>query len=152
MRQVEWREWWLWGFAVLVTLVLTFGILSLTFPGFHLPTDNLYALSLKEWVRALAALVLLFDLYTVYQHFQLQKIRRELAERDQIFQLITENAADMIAVVDNDGHRLYSSPAYEKVLGYRKEELAETSSAEQIHPDDRARVLEAASKARLTVS
>src|SRR3954447_5317769 len=152
MRQVEWREWWLWGFAVLVTLVLTFGILSLTFPGFHLPTDNLYALSLKEWVRALAALVLLFDLYTVYQHFQLQKIRRELAERDQIFQLITENAADMIAVVDNEGQRLYSSPAYEKVLGYRKEELAETPSVEQIHPDDRARVVEAASKARLTGS
>lgn len=24
--QIEWREWWLWGLAVLVTLVLTFGI------------------------------------------------------------------------------------------------------------------------------
>jgi hypothetical protein len=23
LRQVEWREWWLWGFAVAVTLVLT---------------------------------------------------------------------------------------------------------------------------------
>ena len=40
MRQVEGREWWLWGSAVAVTLVLTFGILSLTFPGFHLPTDT----------------------------------------------------------------------------------------------------------------
>jgi hypothetical protein len=30
MRQIEGREWWLWGFAVSVTLVLTFGILSLT--------------------------------------------------------------------------------------------------------------------------
>ena len=151
MRQVEGREWWLWGFAVIVTLVLTFGILSLTFPDFHLlPNDHLYALSLKEWVRGLAALVLLFDLYTVYQHLQLQRIRRQLAERDQIFQLITENAADMIAVVDNGGRRLYSSPAYEKVLGYSNEELAETSSLEQIHPDDRARVLEAAGKARLT--
>ena len=30
VRQVEDREWWLWGFAVAVTLVLTFGILSLT--------------------------------------------------------------------------------------------------------------------------
>ena len=33
MRQVEAREWWLWGFAVTVTLVLTAGIVSLTFPG-----------------------------------------------------------------------------------------------------------------------
>ena len=67
MHQVEGREWWLWGFAVAVTLVLTFGILSLTFPGFHLPVNGAYALNLKEWVRGLAALVLVFDIYTVYQ-------------------------------------------------------------------------------------
>ena len=34
MRQVEAREWWLWGFAVTVTLVLTAGIVSLTSPAF----------------------------------------------------------------------------------------------------------------------
>jgi PAS domain S-box-containing protein len=150
IRQVEGREWWLWGFAVAVTLVLTLGIVSLTFPGLHIPTTNDYSLALKEWVRALAALVLLFDIYTVYQHLQLQRTRRQLAERDRLFQLISENAADMIAVVDRDGHRLYNSPAYQKVLGYCEDELSATSSAEQIHPDDRARVFEAAQKARLT--
>ena len=150
MRQVEGREWWLWGFAVAVTLVLTFGILSLTFPGFHLPVEGPYALTLKEWVRGLAALVLVFDIYTVYQHLQLQRMRRQLAERDRLFELISENAADMIAVIDKTGHRLYNSPAYEKILGYSQDELIATSPAEQIHPDDRARVLEAAEKARLT--
>ena len=150
MRQVEGREWWLWGSAVAVTLVLTFGILSLTFPGFHLPVDSAYSLNLKEWVRGLAALVLLFDIYTVYQQRELQRIRRRLAEREHLFQLITENAADMIAVIDRNGQRLYNSPAYQKVLGYAPEELAATSSMEQIHPDDRARVLEAAEKARTT--
>src|SRR5580704_2371332 len=80
LRQVEGREWWLWGSAVAVTLVLTFGILSLTFPGFHLPTDGVYSLNLKEWVRGLAALVLLFDIYTVYQQRELQRIRRQLGE------------------------------------------------------------------------
>jgi PAS domain S-box-containing protein len=147
---VEGREWWLWGFAVAVTLVLTFGILSLTFPGFHLPKDDIYSLSLKEWVRGLAALVLLFDIYTVYQNLQLQRIRRRLAEKERLFQLITENAADMIAVVDRQGGRLYNSPAYEKMLGYGAGELAATSSIEQIHPDDRARVREAGEKANLT--
>jgi len=150
MRQVEGREWWLWGFAVIVTLVLTFGILSLTFPGFHLPTDGIYALSLKEWVRGLVALVLLFDIYTVYQHMLLQRVRRQLAENNRLFQLISENAADMIAVVDTDGHRLYNSPSYQRILGYSPEELAATPATHQIHPDDRARVLEAAEKARLT--
>ena len=84
IRQVEGKEWWLWGSAVVVTLVLTLGILSLTFPGFHLPTDGAYSLNLKEWVRGLAALVLLFDIYTVYQQRQLQRIRRKLAEREPL--------------------------------------------------------------------
>ena len=149
-RQVEGREWWLWGSAVAVTLVLTAGILSLTFPGFHLPTDGAYSLNLKEWVRGLAALVLLFDIYTVYQQRELQRIRRQLGERERLFQLITENAADMIAVIDCDGQRLYNSPAYQTILGYGPEELAATSSMDQIHPEDRARVLEAAEKARNT--
>jgi PAS domain S-box-containing protein len=150
LRQVEGREWWLWGSAVAVTLVLTFCILSLTLPGFQGPIDNTYSLNLKEWVRGLAALVLLFDIYTIYQQRQLQRIRRQLAEREQLFQLITENAADMIAVIDRNGQRLYNSPAYHKILGYGPEELAATSSMDQIHPDDRARVLEASVKARNT--
>ena len=150
MRQVEGREWWLWGFAVTVTLVLTAGIVSLSFPSPHPRADGAYWFDLKEWVRALACLVLLFDIYTVYQHLQLQRIRRQLAERDQLFELITENAADMIAVIDCDGHRLYNSPAYQNILGYSPEELKSTSSLEQIHSEDRQRVLEATEKARLT--
>ena len=149
LRQVEAREWWLWGFAVTVTLVLTAGIVSLTFSGTHL-LQNAEWLDLKEWVRGLACLVLLFDVYTVYQQGQLQRIRRELTQRNQLFEVITENAADMIAVIDAAGNRLYNSPAYQKVLGYSSEELKATSAIDQIHPEDRQRVLEAAEKARLT--
>jgi PAS domain S-box-containing protein len=148
--QIEGREWWLWGLAVVVTVVLTFGIVSLTFFQLHPQVEGTYWTDLKEWVRGLACVVLLFDIYTLYQHLQLQRIRRELAERDQLFQLITENAADMIAVVDSTGRRIYNSPAYEHVLGYSAEDLQSTSSIEQVHPDDRARVLEAARKARAT--
>jgi len=149
MQQVETREWWLWGFAVTVTLVLTVGIVSLTFPGNHFLRNSDW-LDLREWVRGLACLVLMFDIYTVYQQLQLQRIRRELTERNQLFEVITENAADMIAVVDGTGNRLYNSPAYQKVLGYSSEELKLTSSVEQIHPEDQPRVLEAAEKAKVT--
>src|SRR6195256_6090242 len=150
MHRIEGREWWLWGFAVAVTLALTLGIISFTFPWFNADTDVSYWFDLREWVRGLAALVLLFDFYAIYQHMQLHRIRRQLAERDQLFQLISENAADMIALVDGDGRRLYNSPAYLKVLGYSPEDLNATSSIEQIHPDDRPRVLKAAEKARLS--
>jgi len=149
MRQVEASEWWLWGFAVTVTLVLTAGIVALTYPGYHL-LQNSEWLDLKEWVRGLACLVLLFDVYTVYQQLQLQRIRRELTQRNQLFEVITENAADMIAVIDGAGNRLYNSPAYQKVLGYSSEELQLTSSVDQIHHEDQQRVLAAAEKARLT--
>jgi PAS domain S-box-containing protein len=147
-RRIEWREWWLLGLSVAVTLALTLGIVSFTFPWLHHDADALDWFSLREWVRGLAALVLLFDFYSIYQQVQLHRTRRELAERDELFQLISENAADMIALVDSSGHRLYNSPAYQKVLGYSPEDLKSTSSIDQIHPDDRARVVQAAEKAR----
>jgi PAS domain S-box-containing protein len=149
-RQLEGRAWWLLGFAVTVTLALTAGIVFLSFYGNHPEDASSYWADPKEWVRGLAAFVILFDIYTIYQHLQLQRVRRRLAERDQLFQLITENAADMIAVVDNDGNRLYNSPAYTRVLGYLPEELNSGSSFDQIHPSDRDRVEQAARKARTT--
>ena len=147
LRYLEGREWWLWGFAMLVTVVLTIGIASLAFHGGEVRTNVIDSRSLREWVRGLAALVLLFDIYTLYQHLQLQRLRRRLSEREQLFHLITESAADMIAVVDRQGHRLYNSPSYEKVLGYTAQELGETSSLEQVHPDDRLLIKEAAQNA-----
>jgi PAS domain S-box-containing protein len=148
--KVERREWWLWAAAVMVTVMLTLCILSLTFPGLQVTRDVVDYFSLREWVRALVALVLLFDIYTIYQHWILEGIRRKFAERERIFHLITENAADMIAVVDNGGRRLYNSPAYQRVLGYTPEELSSTLSIEQVHPEDRPRVLAAAEKVRRT--
>ncbi len=82
-RQIERREWWLWGLAVMVTLFLTAGIALLAFGGQHPENNPAYWNDLREWVRGLAALVLLFDIYTMYQHLQLERVRRQLAERDE---------------------------------------------------------------------
>jgi PAS domain S-box-containing protein len=101
-------------------------------------------------MRGLVGLVFLFDLYTIYQHLLIHRIRRELVEREELFHLISENAADMIAIVDMEGKRLYNSLSYHRVLGYSPEELQASSSFEQIHPDDRERVKKAAADARST--
>ncbi len=82
------------------------------------------------------------------EEMRLYLARREWAKKEEIFQVVTENAADMIALVDVKGRRLYNSPSYKRVLGYSPAELSETSSFEQVHPDDRMRVLEAAREAR----
>jgi diguanylate cyclase (GGDEF)-like protein/PAS domain S-box-containing protein len=71
-------------------------------------------------------------------------------KRDELFRIVTENAADMIALVDVKGRRLYNSPSYKRILGYSAAELGETSAFEQIHPDDRFKVLDAAREARST--
>ena len=148
MRRIERREWVLWGFAILVTLLLTGGIVSFIFPLLHQEISAFDSLHLGLAVRGLVGLVLLFDIYTIYQQLQIYRIRRELVKREELFRLITENAGDMIAVVDVHGNRLYNSPSYERLLGYTPEELQTTSAFEQIHPDDRPLVEEAAREAR----
>jgi diguanylate cyclase (GGDEF)-like protein/PAS domain S-box-containing protein len=95
------------------------------------------------WIP-LAALIVL----VIYQQFRIYKIHRESRKNEELFQIVTENAADMIALVDVKGRRLYNSPAYKRILGYSAAELGETSAFEQIHPDDRFKVLDAAREAR----
>jgi diguanylate cyclase (GGDEF)-like protein/PAS domain S-box-containing protein len=86
----------------------------------------------------------------IYQQWRMFHMGQHAAKREELFRIITENAADMIALVDMKGHRLYNSPAYKRFLGYSPAELSETSAFEQIHPDDRFRVLDAAREARST--
>ena len=95
------------------------------------------------WI-ALGVLMML----VLYQQIRMFGIERESKHREELFKIVTENAADMIALVDVKGNRLYNSPAYKRILGYSAAELGETSSFEQIHPDDRFKVLEAAREAR----
>ncbi len=145
MHQAERRQWWLWFSVISITLLLTVGMLSFTFPFlFFGQRDVIYELNLRQTVRGLLALVLLFDCYAFFQQWQLNRIRRQLVESQELFHLITEHADDLIAVVDVHGHRVYNSPSYEKCLGYTPNELRNTTAAEQIHPDDVELVMAAA--------
>ena len=149
-RRIERREWWLWAAAAIVTLLLTIGLASFLLPNTHSHKD-FYSLNvLPQAIRGLIGLVFLFDLYTVYQHLLIYRIRRQLVEREELFHLISENAADMIAVVDMEGRRIYNSLSHQKALGYSPEELQTFSPFEQIHPDDHDRVKKAAEDARLS--
>src|ERR1700686_5457196 len=81
IHQIEGREWWLWAFAVIVTIALTAGLGFLTFFDQESGINSQYWTDLKDWERGLAALGLMFDIYTTYQHRQLQRVRRDLADR-----------------------------------------------------------------------
>lgn len=67
-----------------------------------------------------------------------ERKRAEEALRAQkdFFHLIAENLSDFIAVLDTEGRRLYNSPSYEQFFG-AAEDLRNTDSFAEIHPDDR---------------
>jgi len=145
MRRIEGREWWLWdsrcGHSGLDPgdrfVHFSWFNTTRTFPT-GLISGNGYA-GWRLWYY--------FSTFTRFiSTWQLHRIRRQLAERDQLFQLISENAADMIALVDGDGAGCTTAPL-SKGSGF-SEDLNATSSIEQIHPDDRPRVLKAAEKKR----
>jgi two-component system cell cycle sensor histidine kinase/response regulator CckA len=139
--QVDRRQWWLWASTIVVTLLLTAGVASFSY--LFEESDPNFSFYLRQSVRGLVALVFLFDIYTIYQQLQIQRIRRQLSEREELYRLISENAEDLIAVVDSEGKQLYNSPGYKKVFGYAQEELQGASALDQIHPDDHERILEA---------
>ncbi|MFZ0234480.1 MAG: PAS domain S-box protein [Candidatus Acidiferrales bacterium] len=150
LRRIERREWQLWFVAIIVTLILLSGLMAFILPELGLHEDTFSFRLLPPIVQGLVSLVLIFDIYTIFQQLQIHRMRNRLVEREELFRLISENAADMIAVVDMEGHRLFNSDSYQKILGYSAEELKNSSSLDQIHPDDRYRVKAAAAEARRT--
>ena len=123
-----------------VARVISTFVLSAGLPGFALAI-----IATASWrILVPLALVLLAQQLWIYLS------GRRSAKREELFQIIPENAADMIALVNLRGRRLYNSPAYHKVLGYTSAELARTPVFEQIHPEDRSRVLETSRQARAT--
>ncbi len=66
-------------------------------------------------------------------------MKPDMKEQEEILRLIGENTADLIAVVDTNGNRIYNSNSYRGILG-DPESLCGTNSFMEIHPDDRERV------------
>jgi PAS domain S-box-containing protein len=71
-----------------------------------------------------------------------KRAEEELRRSEEQFRLIMENLADLVAVLDLDGRRLYNSPSYQGILG-DTDKLRGSSSFDQVHPEDRSRVREA---------
>lgn len=64
-----------------------------------------------------------------------------LRENEEIFQHITNHMSDFLAILDPQGRRLYNSASYTAVLG-SPENLRNTDSFAEIHPDDRERIMQ----------
>jgi diguanylate cyclase (GGDEF)-like protein/predicted Zn finger-like uncharacterized protein len=81
LRQIEKRDWWVWGYSIFVMLLLTFTIISLTLPALREGAETIFKIKMAEAVFGLIALVILFNIYTVYQQILIKRLRRQLAEK-----------------------------------------------------------------------
>jgi hypothetical protein len=99
LDQLERREWWRWSIAFLVMLVLTFGLFTLSMSVRDGLTWAEQA-QLNIGLRGLLALVLLFDIFVVYQQVLITRLRRDLATQ---LRVVTTLEALKQADSDADG-------------------------------------------------
>ncbi|HEU4454819.1 MAG TPA: PAS domain S-box protein, partial [Longimicrobium sp.] len=77
-----------------------------------------------------------------------RRAEEELRRSEERFRTLTENAHDIIVVVDGTtGRLLYQSPSMQRILGYAPQELEGRNSFELVHPEDVEGVLAAVREA-----
>lgn len=73
------------------------------------------------------------------QNRRLRSAREQMREGEQRYRLITENAGDLVGMVDRDGRWIYTSPSYTRLLA--PDDLAPGADAfRRLHEEDQFRV------------
>lgn len=67
------------------------------------------------------------------------QMTKDLRETEERFRLISENASDLITVINPQGRRIYVNPAFGKLLG-QAEALVGSDAFGEIHPEDKPHV------------
>lgn len=80
-RRIDKRDWWVRGYSILVILLLTFAVISLTLPALVSGAETFFKIKLTEAVFGLITLIVLFNIYTIYQEILIKRLRRQLVER-----------------------------------------------------------------------
>lgn len=73
---------------------------------------------------------------------ELRATRLTQARDQTLYQIVTDNASDVIVRLSRERKRLYISPSCREVLGYTQQELLNGGAFELVHPDDLPGVLE----------
>ncbi|WP_018127933.1 PAS domain S-box protein [Balneola vulgaris] len=89
--------------------------------GGFIPSDYILVRLLGEWVGA-----------TVKR----DRIQTELRQKNELYELISSNSADMICIHDVEGVYEFVSPSSKSILGYTPEELLGKNHYHLIHEED----------------
>ena len=126
MQRIGRRQWWLWSCGVLVTLLLTLCVGSFAFPGLLSIQEESYTFNLNLAVRGLIGLVLLFNIYTIYQQLQIHRIQFDLRKQIGAFDRLQDRT-----------EQVYKIAALDCLTGLYNRQSGEQRLAEEISRSQR---------------
>lgn len=77
LRRLDRRDWWRWAAASAIMLLTTTGVFVLSLPNLKRGWEEQQRLDLA--VLGLFGMVLLFDVFSVFQQLEINRVRRQLA-------------------------------------------------------------------------
>src|SRR5579863_9271315 len=92
LRRIEKRDWWVWANSILVMLLLTGALISFALPSLTQGATTILRIKVTEAIFGLVALVVLFNVYTIYQQVLIKRLRRQLAEKQHHSMILRELA------------------------------------------------------------
>src|SRR6202166_413994 len=92
LRRIEKRDWWIWANSIFVMLLLTGALISFILPSLAQGPTPLFRIKVTEAIFGLVALVVLFNVYTIYQQVLIKRLRRQLAEKQHHSMILRELA------------------------------------------------------------
>lgn len=81
LRRIEKKDWWIWANSIFVMLLLTGAIISFVLPSLAQGATTFLRIRFTEAVFGLVSMVVLFNIYTIYQQVLIKRLRRQLAEK-----------------------------------------------------------------------
>jgi diguanylate cyclase (GGDEF)-like protein len=92
LRKIEQKDWWVWANSMFVMLLLTAAIITFALPSLAQGATTFFRIRFTEAVFGLVALVVLFNVYTIYQQVLIKRLRRQLAEKQHHSMILRELA------------------------------------------------------------
>jgi PAS domain S-box-containing protein len=128
-------------FTVVLSLVIVLGIALLLIlqPAFDVQTG----LAMLVFIAMIAMLSLITNSIRRINRLRLAEHTRQLAEKELNYRLLAENSTDLITRHTFTGEYLYVSPASQRLLGYKPDEMLGRALYDFLHPDDLASTREA---------
>src|SRR5579864_6368277 len=80
-KRIDRRDWWVRGYSIFVILLLTCAVIALTLPALLSGDETIFNIKYTEAVFGLITLIVLFNIYTIYQEILIKRLRRQLLEK-----------------------------------------------------------------------